>query len=96
MHPTGHTLRDDDHYLVVVGWDPDLETFYARVHDRAGGSAEPAPVLSIGGRAHEIPTISGLITTVSRFAEVSPLTISRLRREATPLSGQLDPLPEAG
>lgn len=95
MRRTSHILRDDNRYLVVVGWDYDLETFYAHVHDRADGGDETDPLLRLGAEPREVPTISSLITLVSRFAPLTPATISTLRHEATPLGPQIDPLPEA-
>lgn len=100
MRPTSHVLRHDDRYLVVVGWDYDLETFYVYVRDGRDGDLEADPVLNVGLTPHELPTISTLVGAVSRFAPLTTETVSTLRLEATPLDQQAEQpeaaLPEAG
>ena len=51
-----HTVRDDRHYVVLVGWEEELGTFFAYVFDRLGIDGEP--VLAVGQNQREIRTTS--------------------------------------
>lgn len=92
MRPTRHILRDDDRFVVTVGWDPGSESFYAQVRD----AADSEVVLNVGVTPHELPTISSLVAAVSRFAPLQPELISALRHEATPLDAAVSPLTSFG
>jgi hypothetical protein len=35
-----HTLRDDDKFEVVVGWDPPLATYFLQVFDKGKASGD--------------------------------------------------------
>ena len=76
------TIRDDERYRVVVGWDDELESFVLEVWD--GGDL----VSSFGEKPHEIPTLSDLLSHVAPFARVDVAMQSRLRHAARPLSDQ--------
>jgi hypothetical protein len=75
-----YTIRDDDRYTVVVGWEDVLETFFARVVGRYRTSGEP--IFNIGTRRHEIPAVSLLAEMVSGYASIDAATVSALRRLA--------------
>jgi hypothetical protein len=82
---SSYQIRDDDRYRVVVGWDGELETFYARVLDGVSGAG--AVLARVGTTRLEIATISELQHSVARFASFDAATISALRHDATALWG---------
>lgn len=84
MESAGYTIRDDDRYTVIVGWEGELETFYAYVFD--GSTRDGEPILALGETRHEVPTLSQLVSAVGRFADLDTTTISKLRSEAMPLA----------
>lgn len=84
------TIREDERFRVVVGWDDELETFVLAVWD-AGEL-----VLSLGERPHEIPTVSELLGRTAPYARIDVATVSALRHAARPLADQAryaDPSP---
>ena len=76
------TIRDDERFRVVVGWDDELETFVLAVWD-AGEH-----VLSLGENPHEIPTVSDLLSRAAPYARIDVATVSALRHAARPLGDQ--------
>lgn len=70
---------------MVVGWDAELETFYARVLDGMNGAG--AALADIGTLRLEITTISELQQAVVRYASIDAATVTALRHDATVLWG---------
>jgi hypothetical protein len=80
MSTTSYTIRDDERYTVIVGWEDELETFYAYVFD--GSRRDGEPVLALGQEPREVPTVSQLVGIVGRVADLDFDTVSTLRRDA--------------
>ncbi len=78
--PTSYVIRDDARYRVLVGWDDDLETFYARVYTRLG---HDAPMHEVGTHEREIRAVSVLADAVLGFATVDAETVTALRHDAS-------------
>jgi hypothetical protein len=83
MASTEYVVRDDDRYTVVVGWDDDLESFFARVFSRV--SSDGTPLHELGTRPHEIRALSLLLEGVQGFATLDGNTVSALRHDAAAL-----------
>lgn len=79
MPRTRYTIRDDERYTVVVGWEGELETFFAAVY-RSSDGAEP--LLAVGTSPGEIRAISHLADAISGYAFVDAATVSALRQDA--------------
>ena len=80
MSATQYAIRDDLQYTVIVGWDDELESFFACVFDAATRSGEP---VAVGGQEpHEITTVPQLEKLVERFASLDAGTASALRCDA--------------
>lgn len=62
-----HVIRDDGDYEVVVGWDPQLHSFFGVVHDKAA----TAKVLESDKDADEV---------LAAWVGLSPYAISDLQR----------------
>lgn len=88
MEGIGHVIREDEKYLVIVGWKRELQTFYGYVFD--GLQRESEPLAAFGQSRHEIPTISQLESAVSCFARLEPDIVSALRDDS-PLVGETRP-----
>lgn len=86
MSEKRYTIRDDDRYRVVVGWNAELETFVLLVFGARDDAARP--FVDLGAKPHEVPTISDLSARTAPYATVSPAVISDLRHDARPLSDQ--------
>jgi hypothetical protein len=82
MSACHHTIRDDDECAVIVGWDEELESYYACVFPTAARTGEP--LLAAGQSPHEITTLSHLARVVTGYAPIDDATASALRRERTP------------
>jgi hypothetical protein len=80
MAITEYVIRDDDRYTVVVGWQDELETFFARVFSRYSPNAQP--LHELGTRPGEIPAVSILVEAVQGFATLDPRTVNELRLDA--------------
>jgi hypothetical protein len=76
------TIRDDDRFHVVVGWNDELESFVLRVWD-AGEQ-----VVAFGDQPHEVPTLSDLLSRTGPYARIDVAVQSELRHAARPLSDQ--------
>jgi hypothetical protein len=76
------TIRDDERFQVIVGWDDELESFVLQVWD--GGEQ----VVSCGEKPHEVPTLSELLSRTGPYARVDVAVQSELRHAARPLSDQ--------
>ena len=75
-----YIVRDDDRYTVLVGWDEELQTFFARVF--SGYSPDGSPVREIGTRPGEIRALSALGDAVQGYATLDARTVTALRHDA--------------
>ncbi len=76
------TIRDDDRFRVVVGWNDELESFVLQVWDAR------EQIVRFGERPHEVPTLSDLLSHTAPYARIDVAVQSELRRAARPLSDQ--------
>jgi hypothetical protein len=92
---------------VVVGWDNQLETFFAQVWDNRN-EEEESPVLWVGCRRGEVPSADLLAALVRPYAEIPEATLEQLQedyaqrhsperpQELADLAGWLDQAARAG
>jgi hypothetical protein len=84
MATTQETIRDDERYVVTVGWLDELGTFFARVYARDFPRGEP--LVEVGTKPGEVPTISALAEYVRGYATLPAEVVTDLRHAAAPLS----------
>jgi hypothetical protein len=72
--------------VVIVGWDPPLETFFGQVLNRWAASEEDQCLAWVGARARAIPTVEQLEALLSDYAHFTETWRARLRldRETSP------------
>ena len=62
-------------YACVVGWDPPLGTFFARIEDTTVAVEDPRrEVLWVGTGLHELVTVDALANAIAAYA-VLPLAL---------------------
>ena len=83
MATTTQTIRDDERYVVTVGWLDELETFFASVHARDFPRGEP--LLEIGTQVREVRTVSELAERIQGYATLPSEVVTTLRHAAAPL-----------
>jgi hypothetical protein len=66
MATSSYTIHDDDHYVVIVGWEDALESFFARVYPRY--FTDRTPALAVGEECREIVTLSRVSLAVAGYA----------------------------
>ena len=60
------------HYTCVVGWDPPLGTFFARIEDLTVAVEDPRrEVLWVGTGLHELLTVEALARAIAAYAVLS-------------------------
>jgi len=74
--------RHPDQHLVVAGWDPPLNTFFAvvqlRAHLRDPDDEEDGVILSLGDDGTTIDTPKDLAERIKAYAELDEMTLLRL------------------
>ncbi len=71
---------EDDEYDIVVGWDPPLQTYFARVEPP--GDTEPEDVVfAIGRRAREVPTVVALKDALEGWATIPADVLEELYKD---------------
>ena len=67
-----HTIRKDEQFEVVVGWDDPLGTFFGQVFDvQAGGGADDDVFLvMVGYKPGGITDLAGLQEAVASYASI--------------------------
>lgn len=84
MATTQQTIRDDQRYVVTVGWSDELESFFARVYARDFPRGEP--LFEVGTSEHEIRSVSDLANQLQGYATLESEVVTALRHAASPLS----------
>jgi hypothetical protein len=73
---------DDCPYLVVVGWDDDLETYYGWVQDLRIRSDRPEDLLlRVGTEQHQLPSVHTLQEAIDPWAEIQDPIRDRLEAD---------------
>ena len=72
----------DPKYIVVVGWDAPMTTFFAQVEDLTINDEENDPIVFwIGDKDMAIPTISQLESEIAPYATISTEIIEQLQAD---------------
>jgi hypothetical protein len=86
---------DDCPYLVVVGWDDDLETYYGWVEDLRIRSGRPEDLLvRVGTERHQLPSVPALQEAIDSWASISPEVRTTLEEDG--FRAAPEPPPDAG
>jgi hypothetical protein len=80
-------LAQDPRWIVIVGWDNPLQTFFAQVFDPSIEEDEEADLLWVGTALQAIPTVAALPAQLADWATIPADIADRLSRDqqaATP------------
>ena len=80
-----HTVRDDDQFTVVVGWDPPTQTYFVQVHNVKvkrddPDSREAIPVWA-GFKPGEISTPEEAAEKVQKWVQIPDDVLVALRED---------------
>jgi hypothetical protein len=77
-----HTIRQDEQYEVVVGWDRPLQTYFVQVFDVRRSEDDERPLeLWEGTEFQQIPSAYQLVELVRPWAEIPEATLDELEQE---------------
>jgi hypothetical protein len=73
---------DDCPYLVVVGWDDELETYYGWVEDLRIRSGKPEDLLvRVGTEQHQLPSVPALQAAIDSWARIQDPVRAKLEAD---------------
>jgi hypothetical protein len=65
-----HTLRSDERWEVVVGYDPPLDTYFCQVYDMQASEEEPIVWTGVGPQ--ELTNVRAALEPLREFVDLSP------------------------
>lgn len=71
----------DPQHVIIVGFDPPLESFFLTVDDLSQPDVEQQQVAWQGTQPHELPHVEALANALQPYAVLSPETRQRLQQD---------------